>query len=448
MPDVDIIFPPLKQHRGPRYWLRVANLLTSQRKIFRADYSNEWRYTLERAAPPSQSRSETFASLTRTSTAPASFRFIVVADTGEGDHSQYSLLPLMHGVEADFMIINGDVAYPAGSHDDFEAGFFEPYASLGIPIWATAGNHEYYSRGNGREFHDIFCTRKASDSWSRHGIPHVPQPGMYWELRDPGDHTPLVVIGLDSGKKANLDGHTGWITHINPFGRSKRPDHEQHRWLEWRLQLADKQKKKVIVLYHIPGLRSRKHDKGTHLGDLHRILVRHPSVRLVMCGHIHNHQQFDPQTFRAYVTERHNASPPGHPPPHYVVSGNGGATLDSTVFKETGYKEVDVFPSTAQWREYTTMAQRVVDRLGGVKSVFTRVAGLIKKSAALDVDPHQLQSFLLIECTADRRVSVSLVHLDNLKKLYRDGVRTDITNPNPPLHDDAVQDATKHLFYL
>ena len=69
----------------------------------------------------------------------------ILGDTGEGDTSQYALLPLLHAANPDLIIINGDVAYPAGELDDFVEGFFRPYTGFGIPIWATAGNHEYYS---------------------------------------------------------------------------------------------------------------------------------------------------------------------------------------------------------------------------------------------------------------------------------------------------------------
>jgi len=448
MRKVEVVFPPLKANRGARYWLRAANLVASNRKFLRADYSNEWRYAFEQANPPQNSRSTPFSELTRTQNTPDTFRFIVVGDTGEGDHSQYSLLPLMHAVRAQFMIVNGDIAYPIGSYDDFDAGFFEPYASLRIPIWATPGNHEYYSKSNGREFHEIFCTRKAEDRWQRHGIPHVLQPGMYWEMRDPEGKTPLVVIGVDSGKKANLDGHTGWTTRLNPFARSKGPDTKQHSWLERRLQLADRQNKKVMVLFHIPGLVSRKHDKGTHFGELHRILLRHPSVRLVIGGHIHNHQEFKPVMFQRYAEEKHAALRPLHDPPHYVVTGNGGATLDSPVFKGDRYVESDVYPSHDQWHKYAVMGQAMIDRMGSVKSNITRFAGHFKKAAALDVDPTQLQSFLLIDCLPEGKVRVSRIHLNNLYDLYRDGTRTRIDNPNPPFENDPLKTSTKRMFEL
>lgn len=448
---VRLIFPTPRALRGHHYWLRVSRLLASRRRYLRADHSNEWRYAHERASPPAPDRSVLFTRLLGGAIGRHGFRFVILGDTGEGDRSQYSLLPLIRAIEPHFMIINGDVAYPAGSYEDFRIGFFEPYAGLGIPIWATAGNHEYYSKHHGREFHEIFCTERAAALWSAAGLRLVAQPGMYWELRDPDGKTPLVVIGLDSGTKGNLDGHEGFLARINPFGRAMAADPAQHEWLEWRLGVADDRDDRVLVLYHIPGLVSRRHDGHTHLGELHRILLRHRSVAAVVCSHTHNHQEYEPQAFAAYAARQHGAARPSHDPPHYLVSGNGGATLDPTDFPKGGYEEKDVYPSVRQWREYATTAERFFARLGAHRLTLARLAVKISRGAATDIDPAGLQSFLLVDVPIGRPPRVSRVAVDDLQDIFQqhpDDTRIDVGAADPPLDPNALERCTRHLFDL
>jgi len=103
----------------------------------------------------SPDRSAPFSTLVG-SPLPASFRFLILGDTGEGDYSQYGTLPMIRAMRPSFVLINGDVAYPAGRNEDFERGFFTPYRGLNVPIWATPGNHEYYSTLKGAEFFGLF----------------------------------------------------------------------------------------------------------------------------------------------------------------------------------------------------------------------------------------------------------------------------------------------------
>lgn len=431
----EIVFPAPARDRGPGFWLNPANLIASRRKL-RADHSNEWRYAFEAEHPPSVARSTPFEDLLAGRDA-AAFSFAILGDTGEGDRSQYALVPLLRALAPDFLLINGDVAYPAGEFDDFLAGLFRPYNGLNVPIWATAGNHEYYSKGNGRVFYDLFCSRKHAATWTEHGLRHVPMPGMYWELRDPARRTPLVVIGLDSGTKGNLDGRDG-----------KRPDVRQHEWLDWRLRLADERGDKVMVLFHIPGLVSGAHEAKVYIGEVHRILARHRSVRAVVCGHIHNHQVYDPATFADYTVRAHGALPPAHTPPHYVVSGNGGATLDGTTFGNGGYPCAAVYPSSQQWRDHAGAVTRAMNR-GFRGWVLTRLAGKI--AAVLDVDPPNLVSFLHVTVQAGGQVDVAHVFVDDLPTLFDPAlgdqpVRVDA--PNPPLAPNWRARAVHSLFPL
>lgn len=442
---VNFDWPPFGNHRGPWFWLNLANIWHSRRKLFRPDHSNQWRYAHESANPPPLARSGSFDGLI--TGLPRRFRIAILGDTGEGDASQYALLPLLHGANPDFLIVNGDVAYPAGELDDFHEGFFRPYHGFDKPIWATAGNHEYYSGDNGRTFYQVFCTRACGDWWSRYGLRLVPQPGMYWELRDTARQTPLVIIGLDSGKAGNLDGHNSFFSKL--FAGAKQPDTEQHQWLDWRLRVADEDESKVVVLFHIPAL-VKAQDAGVHLFELHRALARHKSVRAVFCGHIHNHQRYAAATFRQYLIDTYQVPPnPGFGAPEYVVSGNGGATIESTDF-HGHYQPLDVYPSLAQWHDYAGLIQRALDRtLPGWP--ITRLAGQLTNSTEPENDdPPRLQSFLLLDVDG-QRIDVSQVYLDDLQRLFTrqpNGTHIRIDDPNPPLDPGALAACTKLLFSL
>jgi hypothetical protein len=399
--EVNFNFPKAAgSYRGPGYWLKPANLLASRNKFLRVDNSNRWRYAFHRGVPVNQVRSAPFSDLTGRVAGAARadgllFRFIILADTGEGDRSQYALLPAIYGLAPDFMIINGDVAYPAGRDEDYLYGFFQPYAGLDIPVWAVPGNHEYYSKNAGEEFFEVFCTRKREVEWQRHGLTLVPQPGTYWALNEPGGLPNLVVIGVDTGHSGNLD---GWKrSGIFRRGRTSHADGdtEQHSWLETRLADADRQDAAAIVLFHIPALVDGKLDKHVHLEALHRILVSHPSVQLVVCGHIHNFQDYHRPTFQQFVNNQYRQPPRANP--HYYVSGAGGAFLGSTDFPNTPYAPASTFPDRDAWRRYASRPRQIAGKIGLDDLVVSRIAERVNRDALSDEDPTEYFSFVVVD---------------------------------------------------
>jgi hypothetical protein len=76
------------------------------------------------------------------------FSFLVIGDPGEGDASQYSLISryLALGLRDDvkFLVVSSDVIYPAGSMQDYEANFYLPFQGFAKPIYAIAGNHDWF----------------------------------------------------------------------------------------------------------------------------------------------------------------------------------------------------------------------------------------------------------------------------------------------------------------
>jgi len=427
-----IRYPDFAKNRGPGFWLKFNNLLVSRRKIFRSDNSNDWRYTYGEPEPPD--RSLPFSALLRPdSSADEGFRFIIIGDTGEGDRSQYGFLPVIRALKPDFMIINGDIAYPAGrikegdrNKDDYLAGFFEPYRNLDIPIWSVPGNHEYYAEGQGREYYETFCTRKFASRWSGYGLRLVPQPGTYWELKEPNPGLKLSVIGIDTGKAGNLDGDPGTRRRL------ARPDDKQHVWLEERLARADREERNVIVLFHIPALSREKNNKDIHLQKLHQIIASHKSVRLVVCGHDHNYQGYSPAVFAKYINDISGRGPSAENSIDYIITGGGGAYLTSTDFKRSfwdrlfgknRYPVETLYPTPDQWNSYANIGRKTLESMGMSKSFVSRIVGITEKDSLSDMDAAQYLNLLLVEVKRenppiDFSIVITPVLMDNLKDLF------------------------------
>src|SRR4051794_6770827 len=72
-----------------------------------------------------------------------SIAFLVMGDTGEGDASQYAVVPplLSQASGTAFLFICSDVIYPAGGIDEYVEKFFRPYQGYDGPVYAVPGNH-------------------------------------------------------------------------------------------------------------------------------------------------------------------------------------------------------------------------------------------------------------------------------------------------------------------
>ncbi len=143
------------------------------------------------------------------------FSFVVMGDTGEGDRSQYVLVPALERSASDvsFAVICGDVIYPAGNVDDYARKFLRPYEHWHVPIYALPGNHDWYDGLNG--FMYFFCGRDRPakfdvERWEADGGPALlqrrPRPA-------PRQRTPyfsietahLRIVCIDPGPRGRLD---------------------------------------------------------------------------------------------------------------------------------------------------------------------------------------------------------------------------------------------------
>ncbi|MEO5877488.1 MAG: metallophosphoesterase [Streptosporangiaceae bacterium] len=172
------------------------------------------------------------------------FSFLLLGDTGEGDKSQYAVIPgaLKVGEGTDFMVVASDVIYPVGSVNDYPQKFFRPYQGYLQPIYAIPGNHDWYDGLEG--FMRVFCDQRGDGSpgpwkgrlgfvakrlWRRpepadetafaagralrsEPAQQVTQPGPYWIIDSPS----LRIVGIDTGIQGTLDRDQGeWLRRVS-----------------------------------------------------------------------------------------------------------------------------------------------------------------------------------------------------------------------------------------
>lgn len=259
------------------------------------------------------------------------FSFLLLGDTGEGDRSQYAVVPVLLRVGGDtaFTVISGDVVYPTGSVNDYERKFFHPYRDYPAPIYAVPANHDWYDSLAG--FMRVFCdapplppsprpARRLTRAWLRdllwaepdradeaafaavrklRGAPaqqveaqRAEQPGPYWAM----DTGPIRIVAVDVGITGHLDA-------------------EQGSWLR-RVSRGDKPK---VLLTGEPIYSDNKYrpcpiEGGGTVDEI----VRDPGHRYaaVIGGDIHNYQRYPVRIGDRTI--------------QYVVAGGGGAFMHAT----------------------------------------------------------------------------------------------------------------------
>jgi Calcineurin-like phosphoesterase len=267
------------------------------------------------------------------------FSFLVVGDTGEGDASQFAVVPPMleAGKDTAFMVICSDVIYPSGDAEDYEEKFYRPYENYPGPIYALPGNHDWYDGLNGFIYH--LCDAEVptmqarspepvtSGTDSKRGLwkeplrrrlwrkpsgidPTVPTRKQVWRSA-PGQRSsqrspyfaietgPLLIVGLDTGMGGGIDAEQG----------------------EWLRDISLKfDKPKVLITGKPIYVDGEYHPGVIECGGTVDDIVRDPAHRYVAAigGDIHNYQRYR-------VTVR------GHTRPiYYIVSGGGGAYMSAT----------------------------------------------------------------------------------------------------------------------
>ncbi|GLW07676.1 metallophosphoesterase [Microtetraspora sp. NBRC 13810] len=179
------------------------------------------------------------------------FSFLVLGDPGEGDASQYAVVPgmLKVGEGTRFAVVASDVVYPTGSGNEYENKFFRPYKDYPAPIYALPGNHDWYDGLGG--FMRVFCEAPAlaetadpprlgpkgirgllwrkpekidesllasARKWRDQPGQRAVQPAPYWMIEAEG----LVIVGIDTGITGGVDSdQAAWLRRVSADPRPK-----------------------------------------------------------------------------------------------------------------------------------------------------------------------------------------------------------------------------------
>lgn len=257
------------------------------------------------------------------------FSCLLLGDTGEGDASQYAVVPglLAQADGVDFAVICSDVIYPTGDIGDYGERFYHPYRKLQLPIYALPGNHDWYDglqgfmhhicgiddAGAELDFGRGWRRRLATRLWRRSPRPsdaelaamasersapaqRLVQPGPYIAI----DAGPLRLVTIDTGIEGTIDaGQAEWLRRVS-FDAERRP----------KLLLTGKPLR-VDGAVH----------PGAIAGSEQTVddVVRHPDANYVAAigGDIHNYQRYPVALADGRTLQ-------------YVVAGGGGAFMHAT----------------------------------------------------------------------------------------------------------------------
>jgi hypothetical protein len=234
-------------------------------------------------------------------TAPESgaIRFAAIGDSGTGEDDQRDVSDQLITVPFDLMLHLGDLAYDDGKPDEITSHYFRVYESLLklVPMFTASGNHEY-------------ATNAAAPYLEAFVLPRNGDP-KYMERWYSFDYGDVHFVALDT----------------------ERPVHAQAAWLD--ADLARNKRPWVVVFGHRPPYSSGEHGGDTDFRRLFVPILEKHRVALVLTGHEHNYERFEPKNG---VT--------------YVVSGGGGReTRDVGRSSDTAFAEavlhfvfVDVMP--------------------------------------------------------------------------------------------------------
>jgi len=224
--------------------------------------------------------------------APA--RFFAFGDLGTSTPDQLAIRDRMLAQhhDIDLWFTTGDNAYPAGTHQAYQAHVFSIYREMWtrIPVFPVPGNHDYITENAQPYLDNFFLPRNA---WREE------DKERYYSI----DWGPIHFVGLDSEDPMfQLDGEDDMVA-----------------WVDADLAATDKPWK--IVAWHRPpyeGHPTRAPDVATwyHLVPL---MQKH-GVQLVLLGHNHFYERMVPILDNAPSSYRQGAVT-------YVVTGSAGRSL-------------------------------------------------------------------------------------------------------------------------
>ena len=240
--------------------------------------------------------------------------FLLAGDTGEGDASQYAVVPplLTKAADTSFLFLCSDVIYPAGGIEEYEGKVWCPYRGYDGTIHAIPGNHDWYD--DGAAFMHAFCGATAQRP--KAGLSVDPRSwlrALLWRraprgTADPRPATqPAPYFAIDAGPLRLLAIDTGMTGEI---------DRDQAAWLR-RMSQGDRPK---LLLTGKPLFVDADHRPGSiEGGGTIDEIVTNAAYNYIgaVGGDIHNYQRY-----LVDVGEGRRLA--------YIVSGGGGAFMHQT----------------------------------------------------------------------------------------------------------------------
>ena len=198
----------------------------------------------------------------------APLRFAVLGDSGMATAAQKRVAGVLERQSPDFILHVGDVVYPTGRDEDYDAKYFRIYKRLlaGTAVFPCPGNHDY---GNAHKSAAIGEKRLAQ------GYARVFRRPKYYSF----DAGPAHFISLDTNRADD-------IAAAADIGL----DSEQRRWLEKDLT-ASKARWKFVFM-HVPLYSTyyRHGDNALLRASLQGLFEKY-RVDAVFAGHDHLYQR-------------------------------------------------------------------------------------------------------------------------------------------------------------
>ncbi|MCC7289460.1 metallophosphoesterase [bacterium] len=188
------------------------------------------------------------------------------------------------GLQPDAVLLLGDLQYYYGEYDYFERVYDKSWGRLKSISYPTPGNHEYGSPN--AEGYFKYFDAAAGD----------PQKGYYrftkgqWQIYSINSNCQYI----GGCQKGSL----------------------QYNWL--KAELEANPSKCTLAYWHHPLFSSGYHGNNTFMRDIWQLLEEH-NTELVLAGHDHLYERFDPQTSRGKLDEENGI--------RQITVGTGGKSL-------------------------------------------------------------------------------------------------------------------------